>query len=140
MNIVMAVDGSKNSLDAVSSLIRHADWFREKPSVRLLYVHLPVPKLGSFGPSKKALGKYYQEEGEEYLAKAKRLLDKCGMPHEDLILVGPIAKTICQVAADGKADLICMGTRGMGTVTGMLVGSTATKVLHNATVPVMLVK
>ena len=140
MNILLAVDGSKNSLDAVASLIRHADWFKEKPAVRLLYVHLPVPKMGGFGPSKKAIDKYYQEEGAQCLAKAKKLLDKFGLPHEDMILVGQVAETICKVAADGRTDLICMGTRGMGSVANVLVGSTATKVLHNAKVPVMLVK
>ena len=140
MNILLAVDGSKNSLNAVSSLIRHADWFKDKPTVRLVYVHLPVPKLGGFGPSKKAIEKYYQEEGAQCLAKAKKLLDKFGVPHEDMILVGQVAETICRVATDSKTDLICMGTRGKGAVTSLLAGSTATKVLHNAKVPVMLVK
>ena len=45
MKILLAVDGSKYSLDAVNCLIEHADWYREKPDVELLTVHLPVPKL-----------------------------------------------------------------------------------------------
>ena len=35
MKILLAVDGSKNSLDAVASLIKHADWFSAPPAVRL---------------------------------------------------------------------------------------------------------
>ena len=33
MKILLAVDGSKYSLDAVDSLVEHADWFRESPAV-----------------------------------------------------------------------------------------------------------
>lgn len=142
MKILLAVDGSKNSLDAVSSLIRHADWFREPPTVRLVYVHLPVPKVGLFGagPSKAALERYYSEEGAKSLAKAKRLLDKARVLHEDSILVGDPAETICGAAAQGKFDMICMGSRGLGATASLVVGSVATKVLHSAKMPVLLVK
>ena len=45
MKILLAVDGSKHSLKAVKTLIDHAGWYREKPAVELVNVHLPVPKL-----------------------------------------------------------------------------------------------
>ena len=138
MNIVLAVDGSKNSLDAVSSLIDHVGWFKSPPTVRLVYVHLPVPKVGGF--SKKTVEKYYREEGEECLAKAKRMLDKARIPHEDMILVGQPAETICEVASEGKADLIYMGTRGMSSLANMVVGSVASKVIQFAKVPVLLAR
>jgi nucleotide-binding universal stress UspA family protein len=36
--------------------------------------------------------------------------------------------------------MIAMGTRGMGTIGNLLMGSVATKVVHLASVPVTLVK
>jgi nucleotide-binding universal stress UspA family protein len=36
--------------------------------------------------------------------------------------------------------MIVMGTRGMGGVAGLVLGSVATKVVHLSKVPVMLVK
>ena len=142
MKILLAVDGSKDSLGAVSSLIEHAGWFKERPKICLTYVHLPVPKIGAFGggPSKEALANYYREEGEVALAKAVKLLDKAKIPHEDAILVGEPGATICKHAANEKCDMIYMGTRGMGAAANLLLGSIATKVLHNASVPVMLVR
>jgi len=140
MKILLAVDGSKNSLDAVTSLIKHANWFSDPPKVRLLYVHLPVPKVGSLGPSSTALARYYNEEGIERLAKANRLLDKANIPHVISILVGAPAETICKVAKSEKCDLICMGSRGLGATASLVLGSVATKVLHGATKPVLLVK
>ncbi len=142
MNILLAVDGSENSLNAVSSLIAHANWFKEPPKVHLLVVHLPVPKVGAFGhgPTKEALDSYYTEEGEKALAAAKALLDTARIPHSDAILVGQVAEMICEHATQEKCELICMGTRGLGATLSMLVGSVATKVLHVAKVPVLLVK
>ncbi len=140
MKILLAVDGSKNSLDAVASLISHVNWFAKPPAVHLLYVHLPVPKVGGFGPSKGDLETYYREEGEQCIAKAKALLDSAKVPHEDAILVGDAAQTICGQATERGCDLICMGTRGLGSAASLVVGSVATKVLHSAKVPVLLVK
>lgn len=137
MNIVLAVDGSKNALDAVSCLIKHVDWFKTSPTVRLVYVHMPLPNVGV---SKKVADKYYREKGQECLAKARKLLDKAGIAHEDMILVGRPAETICEVAEDGKADLIYMGTRGMGALASMVVGSVASKVLQRAKLPVLLAR
>ena len=110
MNILLAVDGSKNSLEAVSSLIKHANWFKEPPSVQLTYVHLPVPKVGSLagGLSKGALDTYYTDEGEKALAGARALLDGARIPHSDAILVGQVAEKICAHATAEKCELICM--------------------------------
>jgi nucleotide-binding universal stress UspA family protein len=143
MNILLAVDGSEHSLNAVSSLIAHANWFKEPPKVHLLYVHLPVPTVGGafgHGPSKEALETYYREEGDQALAEAKKLLDAARVPHSDAILVGQPEEMISQYAADEKCELICMGTRGLGSAASLVLGSVANKVLHSAKVPVLLVK
>jgi nucleotide-binding universal stress UspA family protein len=143
MNILLAVDGSKNSLDAVASLISHVNWFKEPPKVQLLYVHLPVPSVGGafgHGPSKEALDRYYTEEGEAALATAKTLLDAARIPHADAILVGQPADMIVEHAKSSGCELICMGTRGLGAAASLVLGSVANKVLHQSPVPVLLVK
>lgn len=140
MNILLPVDGSKHSLGAVASLITHVGWFKSPPTVRLIYVHLPVPKMGGLGPAKKAIDQYYRDEGEQSLAKAKKLLDKAGVAYETMILVGQPAETICEVAKDAGADLIFMGTRGMSSMANLMVGSVASKVVQGAKVPVLLAR
>ena len=104
MKILLAVDGSKPSLDAVQSLVDHADWYREKPQVELVTVHLPVPKLPGMGAAvgKRQLEQYYQEEGGTLLAAAKRKLDAAGVPYEAHVLVGPVAESIVK-HAEGSA-------------------------------------
>ena len=142
MNILLAVDGSKNSTSAVRHLIEHAGWFRETPIVELLAVHLPVPKLPRMGAAigKAQLQKYYQEEGEACLAGAKRRLEAAAIKDRAQVHLGPVAETIVKHAKATGCDFICIGTRGMTELGGMLLGSTATKVVHLSEMPVLLVK
>jgi nucleotide-binding universal stress UspA family protein len=138
MKILLAVDGSKFSLDAVNCVIDHADWYRDKPSVELVTVHRPVPKLR--GINKAQLARYYQDEGESALAAAKKKLDAAGIPYNAVVLVGQVAESLVKHAKDKRCDLICIGTRGLSEVGKVLVGSTATQVLHLSDIPLLLVK
>jgi nucleotide-binding universal stress UspA family protein len=132
------VDGSKPSLKAVQVLVEHCDWYRDHPAVELVAVHLPVPKVGHL--NKAQLERYYQEEGEGMLKAAKKKLDAAGIAYNAATLVGPVAETLVKHARDKRCDLIYIGTRGMSELGKALVGSTATKVLHIAETPVLLVK
>ena len=143
MKILLAVDGSKPSLDAARLLVEHADWYREEPEVELVTVHLPVPKLGRMGAAgvgKAEIDKYYREEGEQNLAAAKKLLERAGVGYNARILVGPVAETIARHAKSSRCDLILIGTHGRTGIAGALIGSTASKVLHISDVPVLLAK
>ncbi len=138
MKILVTVDGSKPSLKAVQLLIDHCDWYRERPEVELVTVHLPVPKVARL--PKEQLEKYYAEEGEGMLAAAKKKLDGAGIAYQARVLVGPVAETIVKHAKDKRCDFIYIGTRGMSGLSAVLVGSIALKVLHIAETPVLLVK
>ena len=142
MKILIAVDGSKDSTAAVESVIEHANWYREKPDIELVTVHLPVPKLPGMGAAvgKAQLARYYEEEGAVKLATAKKRLDTAKVRYEAHVLVGDVAEAIVKHARATRCDLICMGSRGMGELKSALVGSIATKVLHIADRPVLIVK
>ncbi len=142
MKILIAVDGSKYALDAVKLLVEHADWFRDRPQVELVTVHLPVPHVGrlGFGASKSQLEKYYAEEGEQKLAPAKRLLDAAKIRYDARVLVGQVAESIVKQAKARRCDLIYVGNRGAGAVKNAFIGSTASRVLELSDLPVLLVK
>ena len=142
MKILLAVDGSKCSLDAVDCLIEHADWYRGKPAVELVTVHLPLPKLPRMGlvVGKNQIQKYYEEEGEATLAMAKKKLGVAGIEYKASVLVGQVAESIVQHAAKARCDLIFIGNQGRTAAANMVIGSTATKVLQLSKVPVLLVR
>jgi nucleotide-binding universal stress UspA family protein len=142
MKVLLAVDGSKSSLKAVDCIIEHADWYRQKPEVELVTVHLPLPKVRNLGKvvGKTQIERFYQEEGEECLTAAKRKLDAAGLRYRARVLVGQVADTVVKEAKATRCDLICIGTRGMSGLGGFFLGSTATKLLQVADRPVLLAK
>jgi nucleotide-binding universal stress UspA family protein len=142
MKILIAVDGSKHSLAAVDFLIKRAGWSRDALEAELVTVHLPVPMVGRMGvgPSKSQIQKYYEEEGAAALAPAKKKLDAAKIAYQAKVLVGPIAETMVKHAKAAGCDMICIGTRGMTAAANVLMGSTATKVLHLSPLPVLVVK
>jgi nucleotide-binding universal stress UspA family protein len=139
MKILLAVDGSAHSHDAVRHLIEHASWYREMPVVELVYVHLPLPDLPYLALSADQMRKYYEDEGAASLAKAKHLLDAAGISCTTRLLVGPVAESIVNEARHAGCDLILLGTRGTGAGGNLLLGSTATKVLYFSNLPVMVI-
>lgn len=142
MKILLAVDGSKASLDATQNVIEHMDQYRERPAIELVTVHRPVPKLPGMGAAvgKSQINEYYREEGEQALAEAKKLLDRARIPYTAHVLVGEPAEMIVKQAKKAGADQIAVGAKGHSAVGKMLLGSTATKVLQLSSIPVLLLK
>ena len=142
MKILLAVDGSKNALKAVDNLIEHAAWYREAPEVELVTVHLPVPNVRGLNRvvGKRAVQRYYEEEGQANLEQAANRLARAAIPFKRRVLVGPIAESLERHARESGCDLIMLGTRGMSAAANAVLGSTATKLVHVATRPVVLVR
>ena len=141
LKVLLAVDGSEASARATAELIRMLPWYREPPAVELLAVHLPVPRLPNMKVvvSEEAIERYYAEESDAMMAPSKNLLDAAGVTYTVQKLVGPVAETIVDHAKRIGADMIVMGTRGMTALSNMVMGSVATRVLHLAHIPVMLI-
>lgn len=138
--ILVPVDGSENSERA----IRHAiSLFKENPSVELLVLNVQLPIESGLVHQfigKELIDRYYADEGATMLASAKQLLDDAGVRYTASVATGHIGETIANYANQQRCDHIVMGTRGMGALKNLVVGSIATKVIHLVEVPVTLVK
>lgn len=141
MKILLPADGSPCSLRAVDQLIAHIACLREVPEIHLLHVHLPIP-IGRVQAhvGKETLHAYYLEEGQEQLQAAQQKLDAAGRFHTTHIHLGQPPEVICKMAGELGCDLIVMGTHGRNPLAGLVMGSVATRVLHDAPCPVLLVK
>ena len=142
MKILLAVDGSKHSLNAVKCLIEHADWYRKSPAVTLAHVCPPVPRIGGMNAviSASQIRHYYDSEGKAALSKARKLLDAAGIRYSAHNFVGPIAETLLKEARLARCDLIMIGARGATALSNLLLGSTASKLMSLSTIPVLVVK
>lgn len=144
LRVLVPTDGSEQALFAVDEVVRLAPQLTQPLEVLLLNVQPPVPAkfllLGEGTPSdKRALEEPLQEEGEATLAPAREMLESAKIAYAPHVEIGHAAETIAAFAQTHHCEMIVMATRGLNAGAGLLLGSVATKVVHLAKVPVLLV-
>ncbi len=135
-NIVLAFDGSEYSRKA----LRRAKAIAERFEATLFLVHVfrnPSDLLG-YADYEKLFSKR-KSAAQAILDDALQELGHITFTVQEELQEGLEAESILKVAENCKADLIVMGTRGLGAVKGFLVGSVSRKVIHYAACPVMVV-
>jgi nucleotide-binding universal stress UspA family protein len=141
LKILIPVDGSehaRHAIDAVAELA-HAG---AKLEVTLLNVRNDPIYYGELPP----IGMEMVEEAQkklqdDLLADAERYAKSLELPIASLQrAVGFAPNEIERVAREWRADQIAMGTRGMGAMGSLFLGSVAQRVVHVVTVPVLLVR
>ena len=136
-SIIVALDGSEQSLLALKHACAIAECFKSE----LILVHA-FPHTSDVRDSiaYNNLVSLRVKEGEGIIETARHLLGQTSIKVDEDLLEGPAAEAILSVAGTRKADLIVMGSRGMGSLTGMVFGSVSTKISHYAPCPVMVVR
>jgi len=141
--LLVAVDGSQQALRAVRYLIdqiKAGGLLGGEGEVHLINVQpQPSPRI-THGIPADELASYYQGQSDEACRAAEVSLRAEGVPFQRHDRKGPVADTIVACAQELHCDSIVMGTHGAGFVSGMLMGSVASKVIHLTAVPVTLVK
>lgn len=142
--ILVPIDGSATSLQGLREALKIARG--EDIRVRILNVvdermiaaSNPVPLGGraDFIASMKASGQRALDEASE-LALRSRVEGECVQRESEERSVSDV---ILAEVHDWHADLLVMGTHGRRGLNRLLLGSDAERVLHDATVPVLLVK
>ncbi len=138
--ILVPIDGSESSLRALKVAI---DMAGRHDQAELHLLNVPLPILS--GNVQRFLGKqaiqdYYNEEGNKVLANARQIAEQAKVQFVTVILAGQSGQTIVAYAHEQQCAHIVMGTRGLGALPGILLGSVADKVIHLSDVPVTLVK
>jgi nucleotide-binding universal stress UspA family protein len=142
LKFLVPVDGSAASGRAVDYLIKKLDVFKDPVEIHLLNVQPPIPYGGRVSSviGQDKLAQYHQEEAMTVLKPVMQKLEAARVKFHHHIGVGDAAEVICKFAKEKGCDQIVMGTRGMGSVSNLVLGSVATKVMHLTSVPVLLVK
>ena len=140
--ILIPVDGSPASLRAVDFAIEMA---AQDPSTSLVLLHVQNTRAMELAGASEAMDtEWLREAGSRASAKAlKDAIGKCehaGVASEVLVRTGQIAEAVGQVAREENVKHIVMGTRGLGGIQGLLLGSVAMQVIHLAEVPITLIK
>lgn len=138
-SILVPVDGSQPSLHAVQAAISASRQTGAKIYVVTVQADVFTANVKRF-VSTELIDDYFHDAGEAALKDVRALIQAEGVQASTETMVGPVAETIVQYAKNKQCDLIIMGTRGMGAVSNLVLGSIATKVISLADIPVMLVK
>ena len=140
MKILLPVDGSPHSDRAAKHVIALLQGCSDH-ALLLLNVQEPIdaPEVRSHMRADE-IEAMQTSRGGDALASARALLDAAGVAYTPTVLIGPLAETVHQFANDQQCDKIVMGTRGLGALGGVLLGSVTTEVLKLTALPVTLVK
>jgi len=136
--ILVGVDGSENSQHALQWAAKEAAF--RNTSLTVLAVHQAVHGWTGtlrFGDDEAQV----QKIAEAAKAETDKVLAGLGDSRPESVTVRAVhgypAEELINAGAD--ADMIVLGTSGMGGWSAQLIGSVATKVVHHATAPVLIV-
>lgn len=134
--IIVATDGSDGGHAAVEEGARLARALGA--AITIVHVRPPIAFLGE---------PFYQRRLSHQLERARQAVDEAlaqlqqeGLEADYEILEGEAPDEIVRIAAARDADLIVIGSRGLGPVPGALLGSVSSAVARHADCPVVVVK
>ena len=120
--ILVPVDGSVGGCKAVDEAL----FIAEKCDAELDFVYV-ASNINKDIPSHIVFDRIWEKLSDERKARKH-------------VKSGHIAKSILEVADEEGSDMIIMGSRGLGLLKGVLIGSVSQKVIEEAKIPVMVVK
>ena len=135
--ILVGVDGSEHGLRAAKIAGEMARKMGSELYLVAAYDVLPT----DFGETylEEILAKR-MSQAENIIAAALRECGKIEGTITKEIMEGPPAEAILSVADTRGVDLIIMGTRGLGRIASLIMGSQSLKVVSQAQCPVLLVR
>ena len=139
--IVVGVDGSPASKVAV-------DWAAQEASLRglpLSLVHIipsSLPLTWPEAPNPVELHHWYEMNGEQIVASARQVAEAATKGSNDIelttdIIGGSPPATLIDLSKE--AELVVVGSRGLGAITRHLLGSVSTALVHHAHCPVAVI-
>jgi nucleotide-binding universal stress UspA family protein len=139
--LLVPLDGSPASTRALEHAIGLARVISPM-HIHLVSVHeLPhdYGRSAAYFPAEQ-LAQMEERHSRDILDPAIVRLKAAGVGHSAESVAGDAAHAIVDSADKNACDTIVMGTRGMGSIGSLVLGSVAVKVVHLATTPVLLVK
>lgn len=132
--ILVAIDGSQSSREAVDIAVDLAKRYRGSVCILHAYPHVS-DLLGT--PEYERLVAQRTLAGQELLDAAVAWVGD-QVPVETQLLEGPAASAIVRVAETEGYDLIVLGARGRHHFAGVLLGSVSSTVMQRAPCPVLI--
>lgn len=136
--ILLATDGSEDAALAA----RAATDLSRKTGAELHVAHVWHIPVGAWPAMPDMYSEYYELQAEEVLAGQIESIKDLGgeVAESHLRCRAAIADEILYLAQEVQAGLVVMGSRGMGRIKRLAMGSVSEGVVHHAHVPVLLLR
>jgi nucleotide-binding universal stress UspA family protein len=133
--VLLATDGSKDAALAARAAVDVCERTGAELHVVHVWYSVPTARLRPFMRAElKKLGKELLEEG------VKRVEDSGGLSTGAHLVEGRAAEEILDLAGQIGAGLIVMGSRGLGPVGRIALGSVSEAVIHHSDWPVLVLR
>lgn len=118
---------------------------RKDVDVRLHVIHvmdsLPATIYGLYGPNlAQTVVDEFEEVANHLMKDAQKIMESHKSRCTFKQLQGNVAEEIVNYANSNEIDLVIIGSRGLGAVKGMLMGSVSSRVVHQANSHVLVIK
>lgn len=149
--ILVAFDGSESSRFAIDQAVELAVKLGSELTILSVVpkVMMPIFPDEGFGAAPitaaQDLGEYQDKMKEIYMGSLVEVERDVKEAYPDLVVrtifkEGRPSATIVEEAEENEADLIVIGSRGLGGISGWILGSTSRRVVDSCTKPVLVVK
>lgn len=136
--ILVAIDGSEHSKKAIREAVTLIENLKTACSLTILHVNQTVPIVDPAVSEEMDIEQMISEEGRRILTLAEAHLAGANVEFASKSVIGDPATEISKSALDH--DLIIMGSRGLGAISEIVLGSVSHKVIKQSKCPVLIVK
>ena len=143
--ILLATDGSDHSIKVVEKGLVIAESLNAEVTVLTVvgeYVFSPRVSVQFSDDNWQTINKHLKEEADGVVEEAARPFREKGLITHTEVFMGhkSPADAICDMAREGKFDLIILGSRGLRGIQEMFLGSVSNRVAHMGCSSVLIVK
>ena len=137
--VLLPVDGSDSAFQAALYLV---EFVRQYGSIEVHVANVqPKPvEWQTRGMEKDAINDHLAGSAHLAMKPILHVLKEEKIPYQTHVKLGDPAETLAALAEELGCDHIVIGTRGLGSISGLVLGSVTRKVLHLAKVPVLCIK
>jgi len=136
-SLLVPFDGSESSKKALTRACNLSN--AEGAELSVLYVIPRYEEMMDFFKTESVTKSLFQE-AEKIVEGAKKLASGLGVSIKAVVQEGHAADKIVEIADTMKHDLIVVGTHGWRGVNKALMGSTAERIIANASCPILIAK
>lgn len=138
MRLLIGVDGSPSSLTAVESACRLVQVGDE---IAIYYSPVDIPLKSEATTSHEMLDRARQALGDAVFDESrKRLPEPLQAKVETILGTQRASRGLVAAVSDWRADVVCVGSRGLGPIKSLLLGSVATAIVQSVHVPILVVR